>query len=123
MIEISRPRQEPYCRVAVLHATCVVPIGSGTRKARRNLMPARNKSQDRYVIVVGIDFSDASAEALQEAVRLTASTNEAELHLVHVVQVSTPSPTIAGPVSHEEGVDTWTTWTRCSSASLVLAVS
>jgi nucleotide-binding universal stress UspA family protein len=39
----------------------------------------------RYVVVVGVDFSDASFNALQEAVRLTEGAPEAELHLVHVI--------------------------------------
>jgi nucleotide-binding universal stress UspA family protein len=67
-------------------------------------MPAQDNPplRGRYVIVVGVDFSDASAAALQEAVRLTEQAQKAELHLVHVIQVSTPSPTIAGPVSHQE---------------------
>ena len=39
----------------------------------------------RYVIVVGVDFSDASANALREAVRLTERAGDAELHVVHVL--------------------------------------
>jgi nucleotide-binding universal stress UspA family protein len=78
-------------------------VTARTSAKPEDLMPAQdNPLRGRYVIVVGVDFSDASADALQEAVRLTVGAHSAELHLVHVVQVATPSPTIAGPVSREE---------------------
>jgi nucleotide-binding universal stress UspA family protein len=50
-------------------------------------MVQENDSQNaaRYVIVVGVDFSDASANALREAVRLTECAGDAELHAVHVL--------------------------------------
>ena len=48
------------------------------------------------VIVVGIDFSEASADALKEAVLLAKNSSPAELHVVHVVTVPVASASIGG---------------------------
>jgi nucleotide-binding universal stress UspA family protein len=43
-----------------------------------------------YIIVVGVDFSEASELALQRAFEMTAGYEQAEIHLVNVVQTYGP---------------------------------
>ena len=61
------------------------------------------------VIVVGIDFSDASAEALKEAVTLAESASYAELHVVHVMTTPAAAPSLGTAVIPEiaylDGID------------------
>jgi len=49
------------------------------------------QEQARYVVVVGVDFSEASASALKAAAELTERAAGAELHLVHVVSAVIPA--------------------------------
>jgi nucleotide-binding universal stress UspA family protein len=56
-----------------------------------------SQPRNRYVVVVGVDFSDASAQALQEAQKLAQRSTDAELHLVHVVTSSAPMPLTLSP--------------------------
>ena len=51
-----------------------------------------SQERKRYVVVVGVDFSDASAAALSVAAELAERAVGAELHLVHVVSVVIPAP-------------------------------
>jgi nucleotide-binding universal stress UspA family protein len=41
-------------------------------------------AEARYVVVVGVDFSETGERALNEAVRLAAERHDAALHVVHV---------------------------------------
>lgn len=56
-------------------------------------MKQKDASTQVYTIVVGVDFSEASALALREAARLTRSHSQSHLHVVHVG----PSPTLLTP--------------------------
>ena len=65
-------------------------------------MNAQNAGlENRYVIVAGVDFSDASAAALREAVRLASRMPHPELHVVHVFAVPQPSMTLGAVVAPE----------------------
>lgn len=44
--------------------------------------------QDRYRVVVGIDFSQGCNQAIREAMRLARMMPRVELHFVHVMEVS-----------------------------------
>jgi len=74
-------------------------------------MTQENKAQgtNHRVIVVGVDFSDASAEALKEAVILAESASYAELHVVNVITVAAPAPSIGTAMMPElaylDGID------------------
>ena len=59
-------------------------------------MTHENKAQrtNHSVIVVGVDFSEASADALKEAVALAQSASYAELHVVHVITIPSPGPSL-----------------------------
>jgi nucleotide-binding universal stress UspA family protein len=87
---------------------CNVRWLSGTEE---EVMTLENKAQrkNHSVIVVGVDFSEASADALREAVTLAASASQAELHVVHVITASSPSPSLGTAVLPElaylDGVD------------------
>ena len=56
---------------------------------------------DHSVIVVGVDFSEASAGALKEAAALAERATVAELHVVHVVDIPPPLPSFGGAVVPE----------------------
>ena len=60
----------------------------------------------RYVVVVGIDFSEASMQALHEAQRAAQRATDAELHIVHVVTTSAPVP-LLGAVAPEPSLGQW----------------
>jgi nucleotide-binding universal stress UspA family protein len=51
-----------------------------------------------YVIVVGVDFSDASELAVQRAFEIAAEHASSEVHLVHVVQTYGPQVAYEMPV-------------------------
>jgi len=55
----------------------------------------------RYVVIVGIDFGEASRAALQEAVALTERAEAAELHLVHVIAIPSSPIAVATAVAPE----------------------
>jgi nucleotide-binding universal stress UspA family protein len=50
------------------------------------------QSTNHRVIVVGVDFSEVSREALKEAVALAQGASVAELHIVHVVAIPAQPP-------------------------------
>lgn len=62
-------------------------------------MATNEDGRERQVIVVGVDFSEASELALQQAFQLAAREPSAEVHLVNVVQ------TYGNQVSYEMPVD------------------
>lgn len=47
-------------------------------------------SNKPYLILVGIDYSPTSEQALEHAIGIAAATSNAELHVVHVVATSDP---------------------------------
>ena len=49
--------------------------------------------RNRFAVVVGVDFSEASAQALSAAAELAARSAGGELHLVHVVAAVIPPAT------------------------------
>jgi nucleotide-binding universal stress UspA family protein len=60
-----------------------------------------SQERNRYVVIVGVDFSDASAGALDVAAELAERAHGAELHLVHVVPVAIP-PAFVGATGAPE---------------------
>jgi nucleotide-binding universal stress UspA family protein len=66
-------------------------------------MTNENKAQrtNHRVLVVGVDFSDVSADALKEAVALAEGPSYAELHVVHVITNSAQPRSIGTAVMPE----------------------
>jgi nucleotide-binding universal stress UspA family protein len=62
-----------------------------------------SQERNRYVVVVGVDFSDASASALSVAAELAERAVGAELHLVHVVSVVIPAAKAEATATPELG--------------------
>ena len=62
-------------------------------------------STKRFTIVVGIDFSDLSAEAARVATNLARASSDAEIHLVHVLvpPVATGDVPVTIPLEGLEG--------------------
>jgi nucleotide-binding universal stress UspA family protein len=62
-----------------------------------------NQSEKPYVIVVGVDLSEESNLALDQAITIGSRTARSELHVVHVVSTVLPVPSVdypaAAPVS------------------------
>ena len=67
-----------------------------------------SQQRKRYVVVVGIDYSEASMHALQAAFGMTQRATDAELHLVHVVTTSAPVP-LLGEIAPEPSLGRWPT--------------
>lgn len=62
-----------------------------------------NQSDKPYIIVVGVDLSEESNLALDQAITIASRTERSELHVVHVVSTVLPVPSVdypdAAPVS------------------------
>jgi nucleotide-binding universal stress UspA family protein len=65
------------------------------------IMNAKDNVQRPHVVVAGVDFSEASINALKEASLLVEGAKAAELHVVHVLPVALPPPSIGAPVAPE----------------------
>src|SRR5687768_13501033 len=56
-----------------------------------------NQSEKPYIIVVGVDLSEESNLALDQAITIAGRTARSELHVVHVVSTVLPGPSVDYP--------------------------
>src|SRR4051812_46680907 len=81
---------------------------------KEELMALKQELQAPRIVVIGTDFSEASADALKEAALLVEGRSTAELHLVHVV-LPAPAPSIGMVVAPE-----LTTWNEIDQSATTL---
>jgi nucleotide-binding universal stress UspA family protein len=63
---------------------------------KEETMTRKDNVQRPRVVVAGIDFSEASINAMKEAALLMEGSKAAELHVVHALSSASPSPSISG---------------------------
>jgi nucleotide-binding universal stress UspA family protein len=68
---------------------------------KEEIMKQEDNVRRPRVVVAGVDFSEASINALKEASLLVEGSKSSELHVVHVLPAALPPPVMAGGVGSE----------------------